>query len=126
MLDSTIHARLPTQDYTVLVRDLATTLLFLVVFLKSHSEELRTAGKKKKMEEEEEGEGDGEGEGEGEENRKCFFYTSEEVSSNINALFAAVADIFHCWFSSPVRCCTVQWNLSNPHTLETEESVLIS
>ena len=85
----------------MLVRDLATTLLFLAVFLKSHSEELRAAGKKKKKKHvEEEEEGDGEMEG---ENRNRVPYTSEEVSSNINAIFVAVADIFHCWFSSPVR-----------------------
>ena len=82
----------------MLVRDLATTLLFLAVFLKSHSEELRAAGKKKKnVEEEEEGEGGGEG------SRTCMPCKSDDTSSNINALFVAVADIFHCWFSSPVR-----------------------
>ena len=84
----------------MLVRDLATTLLFLAVFLKSHSEELRAAGKKKKKHVEEEEEGEGQTEG---ENRNRVPYTSEEVSSNINAIFVAVADIFHCWFSSPVR-----------------------
>ena len=70
----------------MLVRDLVTTLLFLVVFLKWHSEELRTVGK-----------ADGE-EGRG---RKCVFSPAEAVST-VNVLFVAVADIFHCWFSSPV------------------------
>ena len=65
------------------MRDLATTLLFLVVFLKSHSEELReTEGRKK---------GGGR-----------LDLVREDVSGDVNALFVALADIFHCWFSSPV------------------------
>ena len=76
----------------MLVRDLTTTLLFLVVFLKWHSEELREAGKKnKKGEEEEEG------------GRRKYVFSTVDASSSVNALFVAVADIFHCWFSSPVR-----------------------
>ena len=87
------HTQTLSQDYTVLVRDLTTTLLFLVVFLKWHSEELREAGKKnKKGEEEEEG-----------GRRKYVFSSTVDASSSVNALFVAVADIFHCWFSSPVR-----------------------
>lgn len=80
-----MHCSVTEQDYTVLVRDLATTLLFLVVFLKFHSEELRGVGSVKLAED------------------PTPFYSREDLSSNINALFTAVAEIFHCWFSSPVR-----------------------
>ena len=78
-----------SQDYKMLVRDLATTLLFLVVFLKSHSEELREA----------------EGREKGGGLDKCWtkhLLVREDVSRDVNALFVALADIFHCWFSSPV------------------------
>ena len=71
------------------MRDLATTLLFLVVFLKSHSEELREAEGRKK----------------GGGLDKCWtkhLLVREDVSGDVNALFVALADIFHCWFSSPV------------------------
>ena len=74
------------QDYKLLARDLSTTLLFLVVFLKSHSEELRGAGRR------EEG---------GSDWRKSVL-VREDVSRDVNALFVAMADVFHCWFSSPV------------------------
>ena len=76
----------------MLVRDLSTTLLFLVVFLKSHSEELRAAGRRGNVE-------DGEGD-------SCALMR-EDVSRHVNALFVALADIFHCWFSSPVSS---SWN----------------
>ena len=81
------------QDYRVLVRDLATTLLFLMVFLKAHSEELRAAGNRLAGEEGDEG-------GRGTAG-KCVLLR-EDVSRDVNAVFSAVADVFHCWFSSPV------------------------
>ena len=68
------------QEYDVFVRDLTTTLLFLVVFLKWHSEEIRQKPKQ----------------------TKCG-YSAQDTISTISTLFVSVADIFHCWFSSPVR-----------------------
>ena len=93
-----------SQDYNVLVRDLATTLLFLTVFLKSHSDKLRAAGKKM-MEKEE---------------RKSCDTPREDISRDVNALFTAVAEIFHCWFSSPVSHASLS---SSYHLIHTHHSL---
>ena len=87
---NTLRMCVYTQDYRSLVRDLSTTLLFLIVFLKSNSEQLRAAGKRLVGQE-----GGGEGQ------RKCVL-SRDDVSRDVSTLFSAVAEIFHCCFSSPV------------------------